>query len=164
MFEKIYSISVQIKRSFLSWLSSYCNCFGTIPNCFVCFPYSSMNSMLSWVILFLLVYNLGGFAVTIIYLFIYPNSLAIENTFFCCIFYKPCIILYGLHFLVVKRWSEIDLNICINNANSLVIIFRLNFQNIDLKFARECLNSYCISFVQAGKVPELIFKHCFWII
>lgn len=114
------------------YLSSFCSSWHSDFNCSSCpvhrcFADSSMDAMLSWIILFFL-NSLWSFSWGIVCFLINSNSFSIKDSFFSSWFLnKFANILLWSSFFIVKRRCKINLNISINNANGIILIFWFDF-------------------------------------
>jgi len=127
---------------------------------------SSMNSVLSWIIFFLLWY-VWHFSARFILFSI--NSLAFTSeitSFICQLTWLNNIGVSHLflRLLIIKRRSEINIDISVNNANCVILILWIYLQNIDLKFIIKSWYRNRISFVQTCKISKLILQNCFWVV
>lgn len=128
---------------------------------------SSMDPMLPRIILFFLwqLDYLRCFSVRVILFLINSHSISSENSFLLpfCFFFNFCVSINLSRLLVVKRWQEININISINDANSIIIIFGSDLKNIDFKFFVKDSDRDGIALMQASKIPELMFEDGSWI-
>lgn len=120
--------------------------------------------MFSWIVLFFL-WNLGWFSCTSLTPLFLINSdtfTSKHTTFFLFnfLFYSG---LFSGWFFIVERWCKININISINDTYRIVRCFRIDLQNIDIELFIECRDRNSVTFMQAGKISQLIFKDSFWI-
>jgi hypothetical protein len=65
---------------------------------------------------------------------------------------------------IVERWCEVDINISLDDADGVVLVFGTNFEDVDFKFFAENFDDDGVFFVQTGKVSQLILENCFGIV
>lgn len=129
-----------------------------------CLSDTSVNSMFSWII-FLFLWNLGWFSSTSLSTLFFINSYTFptkNTTFLLFNFFFN----WGLsfwRFLIIKWRGKININIGINDTNSIVRCFGINLKNINIKLFIKSCNCNCVALMQACKVSQLIFQYSFWI-
>lgn len=112
-----------------------------------CFSHSSVDSMFSRVI-FLFFHHLRSLSIgRDLSFFINSHSFARKKPVFWWLFNEFTALCLLLRFFVIYRRSKINLHISVDNTNGLILIFGLDLQNINIKFARKSRNCDCIPLV-----------------
>lgn len=65
---------------------------------------------------------------------------------------------------IVERRGKINVDVGLNDANSVVLIFRPDFEDVDLELISENFDSDGVFFVETGEVPELVLENGFWVV
>ena len=65
---------------------------------------------------------------------------------------------------IVERRGKIDVDVGLDDANSVVLIFRPDFEDVDLELISENFDSDGVFFVETGEVPELVLEDGFWVV
>lgn len=142
-----------------SWLTNFNSCSSPF---YRCFTHSTMNPMPSWII-FLLLWgrnNLRTFSsISRIAFLINSNSISSKNSTFFLLYFRFIPWRYFLRLDIIQWRSKVHINISINNAYSSILILRGYLENINLELIIKDLNAYRISFMQAGKVSQLILQN-----
>ena len=143
----------------------YSNFYSPASPTYIWFSNSSMNSVFSRIIL-LFLYRLWCLSCRIRCFFINTNTFSIENSFLSGFLDEFTSVRAFLWFrlFIIKWWSEINFDVCVDDANGFILILWLNLHDIDFEFPRERWNSYSVTFVKAGKISQLILQNCFWVI
>lgn len=65
---------------------------------------------------------------------------------------------------VVQRRSKVDVHIGLNNANGIILIFRLDLEDVDLELLPENFDGYGVLLVKTGEVSQLVLQDCLGIV
>jgi hypothetical protein len=153
--------------SFFSLFSDLIADFYSISSPFYqSFPHSSMNSIFSWVILlFLWFYYVRSPLCTFFKLLINSYSITSKRSCLLWLLYPGLSSRsYTLRLNVIQRWSKVNVDISVNYANGIVIIFRCNLQYVNLEFVIKYLNADGIALVQTSEISKLILEYGFRIL
>lgn len=115
--------------------------------------------MFSWIIfLFLRSYDVGRpFPGRIDRLLVYSDTTTSERVILFIVVISEIGFFAELSgFNIVQRRSKVDINIGFNNANGIILIFRLDLQDVDLKLLPENFDCYGILLMEASKVSQLV--------
>ena len=142
----------------LSFPGSYGNSnFNTFSCPIICiFSNSSMNSMLSWIILVFL-NSLRLLSIRIRFFFInshstsckWPTLFLLALTWFDKVAWIHLVVGW---FFIIERRSKINFHISIDDANSIILVFGFYFNDINFEFARKCCNGDSVSFMKTREI------------
>jgi hypothetical protein len=119
--------------------------------------------MFSW-IKFLNLVSLCYFLLTSLFeLLVDSHSIPSKNTstFYFTIYFSSW---NKFWFNIIQRWSEVHIKISINNANSIILVFRIYLQNVYLKSIIKHLNTNRISLMQTCEISQLVLQYRLWIL
>lgn len=119
---------------------------------------TSMNPMLSWIVLFLFRDHWGLSGSTLIFLFINSHSLPTEHTSLWTLNLFSHMRFLHWWFLIIQRWRKVHIHISINDTNGIVWRLWINFQNVNIKLVVKCGNRDGITLMQTCKVSQLILQ------
>lgn len=119
--------------------------------------------MFSW-IKFLNLDSLLNFLLTSLFeLLVNPHSISSKNTstFYFTIYFSSW---NNFRFNIIQGRCEVHIDISIDNANSIILIVRIYFQNINLKSIIKHLNTNRIPLMQTSKISQLILQYSLWVL
>ena len=127
-----------------------------------------MNSVLSWIILLLLWLHgcLGTFSCVIDFFLVYSYSLTCKGIvlLFSLVIIETRLSVKLCWLYIVEWRCEIDINICLDNADSIILIFGLDFQDVDFKLFPKNFDCDGIFLMQTCEISQLVLQNCFWIV
>lgn len=129
-----------------------------------CLSNTSVYSMLSGII-FLFLWNLRSFSGASLCTLFFINSDTF-STKYSSFFLFYLFLDWSLSFwwLFIIKWRcKVNINISVNDANSVIGSFRVDFKNINIKLFIKSSNCDGVSFMQTSEVSQLILQNSFWI-
>ena len=110
----------------------------------------------------------GTFSGRVDCLFVYSEALTSKGIIFLFGFFLidagSSIHLCGSGLHVVERRSKVDIDVSLDDADGVVLIFGLDLKNVDFKFIPKNLYSDGVLLVKTGEVSELVLKDCFRVV
>lgn len=95
-------------------------------------------------------------------LFVNSHSIAPKDSSFLGIICLQISFHRSSFWLYVVKWrGKVDINISIDDADGIVLVFRCDFEDVDLKLILKDLDTNGVSLVQAGEVSKLVLEDGF---